>query len=278
MKIDGHIHITPPDLIKNAKKIGEKEPYFNWLSNTEHNKFATIEQTIQMLEDEKFDHGVVFGFAFNDTELCKYVNDYVIDAVKKYGNKITGFMVLSPQDKKMDEEIERCYNAGLRGIGELFPEGQKWNLYNVHEKTPLKKYAIKYSLPILLHTNEPIGHLYAGKTNTTHKEVESFILNHQDVDIILAHFGGGLLFYETMKENRCAFKNVYYDTAAGVFLYDETIYKAASAINVIDKIVFGSDYPLLKPSRYEKMLNDSNLSSIECDKIMGDTLKNVLKL
>jgi predicted TIM-barrel fold metal-dependent hydrolase len=68
--------------------------------------------------------------------------------------------------------------------------------------------------------------------------------------VILAHWGGGLLFYEAMPELREQFRNVYYDTAATPFLYHADIYRAALALNLGDKILFGSDFPLLPPSRY----------------------------
>ncbi|NLB50510.1 MAG: amidohydrolase, partial [Clostridiaceae bacterium] len=32
MRIDSHVHVTPPDIIRNWEKIAEKEPYFKLLS------------------------------------------------------------------------------------------------------------------------------------------------------------------------------------------------------------------------------------------------------
>ena len=68
--------------------------------------------------------------------------------------------------------------------------------------------------------------------------------------MILAHWGGGLLFYEAMPELREQFRTVYYDTAATPFLYSADIYRAALALGLGGKIIFGSDFPLLPPSRY----------------------------
>ena len=103
MKMDSHIHITPPDIIRDYKKIGEKEPYFRLLSETKHNKFATYEQVAQHLKDSQFDHGVVFGFAFQDMGLCRYVNDYTIEAIRNHPELI-GFMVLPIGHKEMEKE------------------------------------------------------------------------------------------------------------------------------------------------------------------------------
>ena len=272
MKIDTHIHITPPDLIRDYKKIGEREPYFKLLSETPHNRFATAEDVVSHLKVSEFDKGVVFGFSFQDMGLCKYVNDYTMEAVKNHPDQLIGFMTVPAGHKEMTGEIIRCYKGGLRGIGELFPEGQHLDLENLHH-TDLKACCMEYKLPLLLHTNELVGHYYAGKTSVSLQSVETFIRNHQEIPIILAHFGGGLLFYELMKEIRSTFKNVYYDTAAAIFLYEPTIYNVIREIGILDKIFFGTDYPLLPISRYETSLD--SLSKEEKAAVLG---KNALKL
>lgn len=274
MKIDSHIHITPPDLIKNYQKIGEKEPYFKLLSETPHNRFATYEQVVEHLKVNQFDKGVVFGFGFQDIGLCRYVNDYTMEAIKHHPDTLIGFMVLPARHQEMEQEIIRCYKGGLRGIGELFPEGQQMALETLHH-TSLKACCEAYDLPILLHTNEVVGHYYAGKTSIPLQSVEQFIKHHQEIPIILAHFGGGLLFYELMKELREAFRNVYYDTAAGVFLYEPAIYNVIREIGIMKKILFATDYPLLPIGRYEQSL--SGLSEREKQAVQGENAYRLFK-
>lgn len=275
MKIDSHIHITPPDIIKNADKIGHTESYFKWLSTSAQNKFVTGEGVVEEIERVGFQKAVVFGFAFQDPSLCKYVNDYTIEQVKKYPDTMVGFMVVSPRDQQMSYEIERCYKAGLRGIGELFPEGQGWDLKTVHEKTELRACCEAFHLPLLMHTNETVGHHYVGKTQVSLREVETFIHYHSKTPIILAHLGGGLMFYEAMKELKEAFKNVYYDTAAALFLYDASVYRIARELGILHKIIFGSDYPLVSADRYDKTLKNSGLNQEEVKGILGG---NMLKM
>jgi predicted TIM-barrel fold metal-dependent hydrolase len=41
-----------------------------------------------------------------------------------------------------------------------------------------------------------------------------FISSFREVTVILAHFGGGLMFYELMPEVKDVLTNTYYDTAA----------------------------------------------------------------
>lgn len=274
MNIDAHIHITPPELIRDYKKIGEKEPYFKLLSETPHNKFATADEVVGHLKENQFDKGIVFGFAFQDMGLCRYVNDYTMEAVKTYSDSLIGFLTVPANHRDMAKEIERGYQGGLRGIGELFPEGQGLDLASLHT-TDLKDCCLQYRLPLLIHANEPVGHYYAGKTKVSLEEMESFVKHHQGIPIILAHCGGGILFYELMKEVRSNFTQVYYDTAAALFLYDEKLYPVIREIGILDKLLFGSDYPLLPISRYKESF--CLLSEEETAKVMGGNAQRLLE-
>src|SRR5690606_1905380 len=134
--------------------------------------------------------------------LCRYVNDYVADAIKRYSNKLIGYMVLDPTSDKMEKEIDRCMYLGLKGVGELFPYGQEFDITDIKQMSSLCNYCIERDLPVMIHTNEAVGHYYSGKTNTTAVEASIFAQNYPDLKIILAHWGGGLLFYELMPEIR----------------------------------------------------------------------------
>jgi len=271
MKIDFHAHVTPPDIIKDWRKYEHKEKHFFEVSQGKYNKFAEAEDVIAALEqdgDFKFDKAVIFGFAFCDDGLCRYVNDYVIEKVKKYPDKLIGFCVVSP-GKNAGAEIERCYNAGLKGVGELFPHGQPFDLENKNETDTLAGICKELSLPVLLHANEPVGHDYPGKGTVPLKKIETFVSNNPDLKIVLAHWGGGLFLYESMKEVAAAFKNVYYDTAITPFIYDYRIYNAAKALGITDKILFGTDFPILPHSRYKDALAQSSLSKEEVALITG---------
>ena len=278
MKIDFHVHVTPPDIIKDWKKIAEKELYFKLLSESPVNKFATVEDVVVELDNSRVDKAVIFGFAFRDMGLCRYVNDYVADAIKRYSNKLIGYMVLDPTSDKMEKEIDRCMYLGLKGVGELFPYGQEFDITDTKQMSSLCNYCIERDLPVMIHTNEAVGHYYSGKTNTTAVEASIFAQNYPDLKIILAHWGGGLLFYELMPEIRRQNKNVYYDTAASPFLYDKKIYKVAKDIGILDKVLFGSDYPLIPMKRYLKEIAISGLNDMEQALVCGENAKDLLKL
>jgi len=277
MKIDFHVHITPPEIINNWKKYAKKEKYFSLLSKNPHNKYACAEDIVSGLNDSGFDRAVVFGFAFKDQGLCRFVNDYVIESVRLFPGKLTGFISVSPNEKGVEKEIERCFAAGLKGVGELYPDGQGFNIDNKKETRAVTNACIERDIPLILHVNEPVGHDYVGKNNISLKKIEKFVNNSQNLKIVLAHFGGGIIIYEAMKEIKESFRSVYYDTAAAPFLYEPRIYNAAKALGLCGKILFGSDFPLLPPSRYMSGVGKSALSTEEKHFILGANAEKLLK-
>jgi len=276
MKIDFHVHVTPPEITANLQKYSKKEKYFSLLSKNPHNKYACSNDVIAALDESGFDRAVVFGFAFKDQGLCRLVNDYVIEETKRFPGRLTGFISVSPNAKGAEKEIDRCFTAGLAGVGELYPDGQGFNIDNEKETRAVAGACIERGIPLILHVNEPVGHYYIGKNDIPLKKVERFVGNNRNLKIILAHWGGGIFFYETMKEIKEKFRNVYYDTAASPFLYDSRVYRAAQALNLCEKILLGSDFPLLPPSRYLPALEESGLSLEEKQLILGENAKKLL--
>lgn len=278
MKIDFHVHVTPPEIIKNWEKIAQKEDYFKLLSESPVNKFATADDIVKGLDSSGVDRAVVFGFAFNDMALCRYVNDYVIESVKKYPDKLIGYISVMPKSGDIEKEIDRCMGHGLRGIGELFPYGQGFDIADPCEVRNLANLLIERDLPVIIHTNESVGHYYCGKTDTTPVKASKFAENFPELKIVFAHWGGGLLFYELMPEIRKQNSNVYYDTAASPFLYDKNIYKVARELGVLDKVLLGSDFPLISMTRYLNEIKNSGITAKEQAKITGENARRLLKI
>ena len=130
----------------------------------------------------------------------------------------------------------------------------------------------------MIHTNEPVGHPYPGKSPNTLFQIYSLVKRFAGNRIILAHWGGGPFFFGLLKkEMKNALTNVYFDTAASPFLYDPEIYRPAIQLVGPDKILFGSDFPLIKPARYLKEMKEAGLSKVEMKKICGKNAANLLK-
>lgn len=276
--IDGHVHITPPKIIKNLDKYRRRNAYFNSLCSSPVDDNVTGEEVIEYITNSELDRAIVFGFAFRNMELCRLVNDYTIKMVQKYPEKLIGFAVVNPRASGVKAELERCQEAGLQGVGELLATGQNFDLKNVDHLSSVASFCRRNNWPLLVHLNEPIGHDYQGKTDDSLEEGMALAQNFPEVSFIFAHLGGGLCFYELMPEVRKTLKNVYYDTAALPFLYNDCVYDTLQTVDVLNKVILATDYPLLKVKKYWPALEKSDLEQDEIKKICGQNLVRLLEI
>lgn len=267
--VDCHVHITPPGVIGAVEDYRGRDEYFKLLTDSPRNRFATGEEVVAEMDRHGVNKAVVFGFAFKDMGLCREVNDYVMDTVSRYSHRLIGLAVVNPLASGLEKELERCRAGGLQGVGELFPEGQGFDITRREDMGPLAGLCMELDWPVYIHTNEPVGHDYRGKTGTTPEKACALAEGNPGLKIVLAHWGGGLWVYELMPELRKALKDVYYDTAATPFLYTPEIYRTAKAAGVTDKILLGSDFPLISPAGYIAGLEESGLEVADIVKIRG---------
>jgi predicted TIM-barrel fold metal-dependent hydrolase len=93
---------------------------------------------------------------------------------------------------------------------------------------------------------------------------------------VCAHWGGGLPFYSLMPEVKQAMKNVYFDTAASPFIYTSDVYNRVVQLVGEDKILFGSDYPLIPQRRFLKEIRGLDLPEKVKEKILSDNAMRLL--
>jgi len=248
--VDFHTHVFPPQIKKNRGQYIDRDPCFAILYSNPEAEIATAEELIAEMDKTGIDISVILNIGWTTHELCVETNDYIIDAVSRYPKRLVGFGAVQPQSTKAAvAEIERCAGAGLRGIGEIRPDLQLFDFADETVMTPFVEALQQHNLILLTHASEPVGHSYPGKGGITPDVLYPFITSYPDLTIVCAHWGGGLPFYSLMPEVKEAMKNVYFDTAASPFLYSPDVYSQGIRLAGADKILFGSDYPLLPPRR-----------------------------
>jgi hypothetical protein len=279
MIIDFHTHIFPKIIRENRQKYFPNESAFKLLYSSPGSKLVGATQIVNSMDDQGIDKSVVFGFPWKTKETFQVQNDYIMEVVARYPDRLIGLCCFDPSHREAVPETERCIKGGLSGIGEIafyesgIDDGALDNL------SPLMEICRDRDLPFLIHTNEPVGHIYPGKTPNTLKQIYDLIKRFPKNKIVLAHWGGGIFFFNLLKKDvKEHLENVYFDTAASPFLYDSRIYRYAKEIAGLDKILFGSDFPLLKPERYFKELEKSGLSQDDVDAICGQNAARVLRL
>ena len=279
MIIDFHTHIFPKAIRENREKYFPSEPAFKLLYDSPGSKLVGAKEIVAAMDAQGVDRSVVFGFPWKDSATFKMQNDYVMEVVTRYPERLVGLCCFDPFNKEAVPEARRCLEGGLSGIGEIAFYQSGIDDTALDMLTPLMEICLDKDLLFLIHTNEPVGHLYPGKTPNTLKQIYTLVTKFSENKIVLAHWGGGIFFYNLLKkEVKERLKNVYFDTAASPFLYDPKIYRYAVEIAGVDKILFGSDFPLLKPARYFKELENAGLAKTQIDAISGLNAAKLLKL
>jgi len=250
MIIDFHTHVFPPQVKKNRGKYIDSDPCFAILYSKKEAKLATADELIASMDRAGVDISVILNIGWTTHELCVETNDYILESIARYPDRLIGFCSVQPQSFQAAlDEIERCTSGGIRGVGEIRPDTQLFDLMDDQVMAPFIEVVRKHKLILLSHASEPVGHIYPGKGSVTPEVLYPFITSYPDLTIVLAHWGGGLPFYALMPEVRKAMKNVFFDTAASSLLYNPQIYEQAIQLVGADRIIFGSDYPLLEQSR-----------------------------
>jgi uncharacterized protein len=278
MIIDFHTHIFPVAICQNRERFFPAEPAFELLYKSSKSRLISAIELLDAMDKNGVDKSIIFGFPWKKPETFKFHNDYIMEMVQKYPRRFTGLGCFDPSVGQAVAEAERCLTGGLAGIGELafYQAGIDENA--LAQLAPIMMMCADCDLPVLIHTNEPVGHAYHGKTPITLAQIYGLIKRFPGTKIVLAHWGGGLFFYSLMKKDvKETMTNVFFDTAASPYLYDPEVYQIAVRLIGVDKILFGSDYPLLPPARYFGEIRKSGLTKPQIDKICGQNAKKLFK-
>lgn len=279
MIIDFHAHVFPPRVKQKRGQYIDRDPCFALLYSQKEAKIATTEELIDSMDKAGIDISVIVNFGWITHELCVETNDYILESIARYPKRLIGFGTVQPQSVDAAvAEIERCAQGGAKGIGEMRPDMQLLDFDDESIISPFMEAIKKHRLILLTHASEPVGHDYPGKGIITPDVLYPFLTAHPDVTIVCAHWGGGLPFYALMPEVPKALQNVYFDTAASPFLYQPQIYSLVSQLVGADKILFGSDYPLMPQTRLLQEINSAAINEEEKSLILSGNASRILKL
>ncbi len=279
MFIDFHTHIFPPYIRDHRERYCARDPWFNELYSNPQASMASAEDLIAEMDTSGVDISVAFSFGWTDIGLIEETNSYVIDSMRHYPNRIYGMAVLQPTiGIQAVRELERCARAGMIGLGELMPHGQGYKLSDITLLMPVMEVVREHQLLVLSHCSEPVGHPYPGKGNVSLQDIVTFLTAFPDVRFVAAHWGGGLPFYALMPEIQLITANVWYDTAATVYLYRQDIFPIAANLVGADRILFASDYGLLRQRRIIDHITQSGLDDQSVKMVLGGNAQGLLGL
>jgi predicted TIM-barrel fold metal-dependent hydrolase len=279
MIIDVHTHLFPPKIRQQRESYFKNEPAFESLYRSPRSKLVGAADLIEVMNAHAVERSVIFGFPWQRADTFKRHNDYIMEAVDRYPDRLIGLGCFDAAHEKAADEARRCLAANLSGIGELAFYQAGLDEAAQSRLAPIMQLCREQNAPVMIHTNEPVGHRYPGKSPNTLGQIYALVKRFSDNTIILAHWGGGLFFFGLLKkEVKDSLANVFFDTAASPYLYEPAVYRVAEQCVGLEKILFGSDYPLLPPSRYFDDMQSGGLTPEQIADVCGRNAQRLFGL
>lgn len=279
MIIDFHTHIFPAEICQRREEFFTAEPEFELLYRSPKSRLIGDAEMVAAMDKEGIDKSVVFGFPWQSPDTCRKHNDYVLESVMRYPDRLIGFGCINPLSPGAGDEARRCLDSGMAGIGELAFYRSGLDDRALDSLEPIMQLCRQRNLPVMIHVNEPLGHEYPGKSPNSLGQIYALAKRFVRNTLVLAHWGGGIFLYMLLKkEVKETLANVFYDTAASPFVYHFDIFPLAVRLAGIEKVLFGSDYPLISPSTYFSELHRTGLTRDQRRRIQGLNAKKLLGL
>lgn len=266
MIIDVHSH-TP----QYKDEVPPEQLVFNHLWRPDRSVQATYSWHDYLKAQAPADKSIVFGIAWHPGQMTDNLsgqgpgdttwyegnlNDATATFVRAYPERLIGFMSLHPYDARCLEELDRCRSdLGLRGI----KLGANYQNFAPLDPRALAIYeqAQKYGLPILFH--QGTSPVREAPIRLAHPLLmDEIAIRYPELRVIMAHLG------HPWQVETCVVirkhPHLYADLSGNFyrpFSFWEQMVKAGEW-NVLDKILFATDFPITTTSETIEALRRVN--------------------
>lgn len=230
------------------------------------------EDMIRSMDEARVDRLVTFAIGMGKPSDYRETNQYIAQAMKRYPDRIIGFMRLNPADgpKHTLEVLEEGVKLGLKGI-KIHPLIEKTPANDREKIYPLMEAAQHYGLVVLFHCG--LG------DDASPKRIGEVARDFPNLPVIMGH-SGLVEGVRDVVEQAKKYRNVHMDSSGVGWLpfFCESIVWAGA-----DRVMYGSDHPF-NPMEWEiqKIIKHAQahlkLKLEELRKIMGGNIKRLLKI
>lgn len=275
--IDIHVHVPDPPGHAAAQEKADMAAYFGADALP-----GSPEEMYQTYKDLDL-FGVIFSIDHETTSGVPYVgNDYVAEVARRYSDRFIGFASVDPwKGAWAVQELERSVKElGLRGL-KLHPTTQAF-APNDTRFYPLWAKCAELGIPIISHSGQTgVGARTPGGGGYKLKYAHPMLLDDvaadfPDLTIIMAH--PAVPWQEEQLAVALHKANVYIDLSGWSPKYFRPILVQYMGSLLQDKVLFGSDYPVLKPERWLRDFELLDLKPEVRQKILLDNARKLLKL
>jgi uncharacterized protein len=204
--------------------------------------------------------------------------------VRGHPDRLAAFASLHPGAGREAtlNEVRRARDEGLIGLGELSPHSQGHGIDDPVFRAALEL-AAELRLPVNFHVTDPASKDYPGRVETPLADFARLAREFPRTTFILSHLGGLLPLVDL---SAVSWPNLFYDTAAVPLIYPPEILRRMLDVVGKEKVLFGSDYPLILFPREETgpgfarflaQVSESKLNAAERAALLGGNLEHLLR-
>jgi len=288
--IDCHTHAYPKEVVEVPRAWALERGETHWADVVAPQDRPSIQgwsdpqSMLAAMDAAGVERAVLLGWYWEQEATCRWHNDVMTEWIQAAPERLSAFAAIYPNADVIDQ-LEQARSQGLCGVGELHLGVQGFDADNPHWKA-MAEWCVAHDWPINCHATEMAGHKHPGSVPTPVQNFVEMAEASPDLKLILAHWGGGLAFFEQNPRLRRLLTNVYYDASASPLLYDMGVFQQMAALVGPDKLLFGSDYPLrLYPRRQktpdmtrylEQIRESSGFTESELEGFLGGNFQRLM--
>ena len=169
MIIDFHVHTFPAAIRDHRDRYFDAEPEFKLLYESPQSKLVSTGDIIAMMDEQEVDMSVVFGFPWHTPDTCRQNNDYVLEAVAKYPDRLRGLCCV---DSLNPDAAAFAADAGLS-----LEEANQWLKFQetIGDIQPLLMADLPDSFGGLWVEHEPAYRIVIALTEGDEKTIQPYI-------------------------------------------------------------------------------------------------------
>lgn len=287
---DAHTHCFPRELEQTARPWAQLQREPHWanlvapIGRASIQGWSDLQQMLDHMDAAGVEKACLLGWYWENEATCLWHNQLMANWLQAAPDRLVAFAAILPNAKVL-EQLERARDQGFCGVGELHPGVQGFSAADPHWKI-LADWCVSQQWPVNLHATEAAGATQRDRVATPLQDFVVMAEQHPMLTLILAHWGGGLPFFENNLRLKKRLSKVYYDTSASPLLYAPTVFRQVIDAVGIDKIIFGSDYPLKLFPKQQKdvdmqtyvhyLMNELDLTATERQAIFAENFAKIL--
>ncbi len=280
--IDAHCHVYPERVA--AKAVDMTGAFYE----SPAAGTGVVQNLITLGEDAGFDGYVIQSVASTPHHVSS-INHFIAAEVAADRTRdpaghgrLTGLGAMHPDTEDKRAVIEEIVSLGLHGV-KLHPDMQHFAIDDPRAYT-IYELCVEYDLPILMHMGDP-------RYDFSHPDrLHRVLTDLPDLTVVGAHMGGWDN-WDYACDRLSGHRNLYVDSSSSIAaagkhhgLVPEIVYldhdHATRLICAwgIDKVLFGTDYPMWSPHADIDAFFDLDLTDAERRAILSENARRVFRI